>query len=226
MGSTQLDNTIAQDGVSARTVELKLEVVVIAVSDVDRAKAFYVNLGWRLDADFAFDNGFRIVQLTPPGSGCSIQFGTGITSAAPGSAEGLYLVVSDIEAARQQLGSRGADVGQVFHEAAIGARFQPGESGRLAGPAPDHGTYGSFATFLDPDGNRWLLQEITTRLPGRVDPAVTSFGSAGALAQALRRAAAAHGEHEKRHGGEYDENWPDWYAAYMVADQAGAELPE
>ena len=114
----------------------------------------------------------------------------------------------------------------MFHEAAIGARFQPGESGRLAGPAPDHGTYGSFATFLDPDGNRWLLQEITTRLPGRVDPAVTSFGSAGALAQSLRRAAAAHGEHEKRHGGEYDENWPDWYAAYMVADQAGAELPE
>jgi catechol 2,3-dioxygenase-like lactoylglutathione lyase family enzyme len=226
MSSAQSDNTVAQDAGSAGTVDLKLEVVVIPVSDADRAKAFYVELGWRLDADFAFDNGFRIVQLTPPGSGCSIQFGTKVTTASPGSAEGLYLIVSDIEAARKQLLAHGVQVGDVFHEEAIGARFEPLADSRRAGPAPDRGTYGSFATFVDPDGNRWLLQEITARLPGRVDPAVTAFGSKGDLAEALRRAAAAHGEHEKRHGGEYDENWPDWYAAYMAAEQAGAELPE
>jgi len=208
------------------SVDLRLEVVVIPVSDVDRSKGFYGKLGWRLDADFAFNDGFRIVQLTPPGSACSIQFGTKVSSASPGSVEGLYLVVSDIEAARQELLARGVEVGEVFHEGAVGARFQPGEGGRLAGAAPDHGTYGSFATFVDPDGNRWLLQEITARLPGRVDPAVTSFGSTNDLASALRRAAVAHGEHEKRHGGEFDENWPDWYAAYMVAEQAGKELPE
>ncbi len=226
MSSAQTDNQIAAEGPVARTVDLKLEVVVIPVSDVDRAKEFYGNLGWRLDADFAFDDGFRIVQITPPGSGCSIQFGTKLTSVSPGSAEGLYLIVSDIEAARQQLRDCGVEVGEVFHEGAVGARFELGERGRLAGPAPDRGTYGSFATFVDPDGNRWLLQEITTRLPGRVDPAVTSFASTNDLAQALRRAAAAHGEHEKRHGGEFDENWPDWYALYMAAEQAGAELPE
>jgi catechol 2,3-dioxygenase-like lactoylglutathione lyase family enzyme len=222
----QTDNQTAPEGAAAGTVDLKLEVVVIPVSDVDRAKEFYGQLGWRLDADFAFDDGFRIVQLTPPGSGCSIQFGTRLTAASPGSAEGLYLIVSGIDAARQQLLARGVEVGEVFHEGAVGARFELGESGRLAGPAPDHGTYGSFATFVDPDGNRWLLQEITARLPGRVDPAVTSFGSTNDLASALRRAAAAHGEHEKRHGGEFDENWPDWYAAYMAAEQAGEELPE
>ena len=226
MSSAQVDNDAAGDGSSARGVVLKLEVVVIPVSDVDHAKAFYAGLGWRLDADFAFDNGFRIVQFTPPGSGCSIQFGTMITSAPPGSAEGLYLVVSDIEAARQELLERGVQVGDVFHEGTVGARFQTGESSRLAGPAPDRGTYGSFATFVDPDGNCWLLQEITTRLPGRVDAGETSFGSASDLARALRRAADAHGEHERRHGGEYDEDWPDWYAAYMVAERAGAELPE
>ena len=185
MSSAEVDNTIAQDSGSVRTADLKLEVVVIPVSDVDRAKEFYGMLGWRLDADFAFDNGFRIVQLTPSGSGCSIQFGTGVTSASPGSAEGLYLIVTDIAAARQALVDRGVDVGDVFHEGAIGARFEPGADGRLAGPAPDHGTYGSFATFVDPDGNRWLLQEITTRLPGRVDPAATSFASASDLAGSL-----------------------------------------
>jgi catechol 2,3-dioxygenase-like lactoylglutathione lyase family enzyme len=209
-----------------RVPDQKLEVVVVPVSDVDRAKEFYAGLGWRLDADFAFDNGFRIVQLTPPGSGTSIQFGTKVTSAAPGSAEGLYLVVSDIAGAREELVERGVAVGEVFHEETVGARFEPGAGNRLPGPAPDRGTYGSFATFTDPDGNRWLLQEITTRLPGRVDPAPTAFGSVPELAEALRRAAAAHGEHEQRHGGEYDENWPDWYAAYMVAEQAGTELPE
>jgi catechol 2,3-dioxygenase-like lactoylglutathione lyase family enzyme len=208
------------------TVDLKLEVVVIPVADADRAKKFYGSLGWRLDADFPFDNGFRVVQFTPPGSGCSVQFGTNITSAAPGSASGLYLIVSDIEAARKELVARGVTVSGVFHPGAPGAQFQPdGASGRVPGPAPDHGTYRSFATFSDPDGNGWLLQEVTTRLPGRIDPDETAFASANDLAAALRRAAAAHGEHEKRIG-HPDENWPDWYAAYMVAEHAGAALPQ
>jgi predicted enzyme related to lactoylglutathione lyase len=204
-------------------VDVKLEAVVIPVSDPDRAKAFYGRLGWRLDADFRFENGFRVVQFTPPGSGCSVQFGTHITSAAPGSAQGLYLVVSDIEAARADLVARGVAVSDVFHAGTPGAQFQPdGTPDRVTGPAPDHATYGSFATFSDPDGNGWLLQEVTTRLPGRVDTA--SFGSASDLASALRRAAAAHGVHEKRIG-TADPNWPDWYAEYMVAEQAGTELP-
>jgi catechol 2,3-dioxygenase-like lactoylglutathione lyase family enzyme len=207
-------------------VDLKLEVVVIPVSDVDRAKEFYGKLGWRLDADVPFDNGFRIVQFTPPGSGCSIQFGTNVTTAAPGSAHGLYLIVSDIQAARDQLAALGAKVSDVFHPATPGAQFQPdGTTGRVAGPAPEHATYRSFATFCDPDGNGWLLQEITTRLPGRVDTAATSFASASDLASAMRRAEAAHGEHEKRTG-QHDANWADWYAAYMVAEQAGTELPQ
>src|SRR5262245_24862185 len=151
------------------TVDLKLEVVVIPVSDVDRAKEFYGRLGWRLDADFAFDNGFRVVQLTPPGSGCSVQFGTNMTPAAPGTAQGMYLVVADIEAARADLVAHGADVSEVFHPASPGAQFQSEGAGRAGGPAPDHATYSSFATFNDADGNGWLLQEITTRLPGRVE---------------------------------------------------------
>jgi catechol 2,3-dioxygenase-like lactoylglutathione lyase family enzyme len=206
-------------------VDMKLEVVVLPVADVERAKKFYGQLGWRLDADLSADNGFRLVQFTPPGSGGSIQFGTNVTSAAPGSAQGLYLVVSDIEAARADLGAHGAEVTEVFHAGTAGAQFQPGAaSGRVSGPAPDHGTYRSFATFSDPDGNGWLLQEVTTRLPGRVDAGVTSFTSAADLASALRRAAAAHGEHEKRIG-KADPDWPDWYAAYTVAEQAGTELP-
>jgi catechol 2,3-dioxygenase-like lactoylglutathione lyase family enzyme len=206
-------------------VDVKLEVVVIPVSDADRAKGFYGKLGWRLDADFRFDNGFRVVQFTPPGSGCSVQFGTHITSAGPGSAQGLYLVVSNIEAARDDLVARGVAVSDVFHAGTPGAQFQPdGTLGRVTGPAPDHATYSSYATFSDPDGNGWLLQEVTTRLPGRVDTAATSFGSASDLASALRRAASAHGTHEKRIG-TADPNWPDWYAEYMVADQAGTELP-
>jgi catechol 2,3-dioxygenase-like lactoylglutathione lyase family enzyme len=207
------------------TTDTKLEVVVIPVSDVDRAKDFYAKLGWRLDADFPFDNGFRVVQFTPPGSGCSVQFGSNITSAEPGSAQGLYLIVSDIAAAREELAARGVDVSEVFHPGTPGAQFQPdGTSGRVSGPATDHATYSSFATFSDPDGNSWLLQEVTTRLPGRVDPATTSYASSSDLADAMRRAAAAHGEHEKRIG-EADANWPDWYASYMVAEQSGAELP-
>jgi catechol 2,3-dioxygenase-like lactoylglutathione lyase family enzyme len=202
-------------------MDMKLEVVVVPVADVDRAKDFYQGLGWRLDADFPFDNGFRVVQFTPPGSGCSIQFGTNITSAAPGSAEGLYLIVSDIGAARDELSALGAKVSEVFHAGTPGAQFHPdGASGRVSGPAPDHASYGSFATFSDPDGNGWLLQEISTRLPGRIDRASTSFSSASAM----RRASIAHGEHEKRIG-QADANWPDWYARYMVAEQAGTELP-
>jgi catechol 2,3-dioxygenase-like lactoylglutathione lyase family enzyme len=206
-------------------VDLKLEAVVIPVSDVERAKKFYGNLGWRLDADFAFDNGFRVVQFTPPGSACSIQFGTNITSATPGSAQDLYLIVSDIAAARDALVALGIEVSEVFHPTAPGAQFRPnGAKGRVSGPATDHASYRSFATFSDPDGNGYLLQEITMRLPGRIDTAQTAFASAADLAKALRRAEAAHGEHERRTG-QRDANWSDWYAEYMVAEQAGTELP-
>jgi catechol 2,3-dioxygenase-like lactoylglutathione lyase family enzyme len=205
--------------------DLKLEVVVIPVADVDRAKEFYQRLGWRLDADFPFDNGFRVVQFTPPGSGTSVQFGTKMTSAAPGSAQGLYLVVSDIVAARGQLAARGAEVSEVFHPGAPGAQFAPDASGRVRGRAPDGASYGSFAAFADPDGNRWLLQEVTTRLPGRVDAVATAYASVADLAAGLRRAAAAHGKHEERTG-QADANWPDWYAAYMAAEQSGTELPQ
>jgi catechol 2,3-dioxygenase-like lactoylglutathione lyase family enzyme len=209
----------------AGIVDEKLEVVVIPVADAGRAKEFYLSLGWRLDADRAAGDSFRIVQLTPPGSDCSIQFGTGLTSAAPGSAQGLYLIVSDIEAARAELVSHGVEASEVFHEGAPGARFSPdGTHSRLSGRAPDDASYGSFVSFRDPDGNSWLLQEITTRLPGRVDQAATSFASASDLADAMRRASAAHGEHEKRIG-HADANWPDWYARYMAAEQAGTELP-
>jgi predicted enzyme related to lactoylglutathione lyase len=218
-------NAVRGIDTSVARVDLKLEVVVIPVSNVDRAKEFYGKIGWRLDADFRFDNGFRIVQFTPPGSGCSVQFGTNMTPAAPGSTQSLYLVVSDIAAARDELAARGVVVSDVFHAATPGAQFQrDGTSGRVTGPAPAHATYGSFATFTDPDGNGWLLQEITSRLPGRVDPATTTFASAEDLASALRRAEAAHGQHEKRTG-QRDANWPDWYAEYMVAENTGTKLP-
>ena len=200
----------------------KLEAVVIPVADADRAKEFYLGLGWRLDADVAAGDSFRIVQLTPPGSDCCIQFGTGLTPVAPGSAQGLYLVVSDAEAARAELLTHGVQASEVFHEGAPGGRFNPG--GRVSGPAPDGASYGSFVSFRDPDGNGWLVQEITTRLPGRVDQAATSFASVSDLAGAMRRAEAAHGEHEKRIG-HADADWPDWYARYMVAERAGTELP-
>jgi predicted enzyme related to lactoylglutathione lyase len=207
----------------SKGVDMKLEVVVIPVSDADRARAFYAKLGWRLDADVSADE-FRLVQFTPPGSGCSIQFGPNLSSALPGSAQSMYLVVSDIDAARDEAVARGVAVSDVFHEGTRGARFQrPDANGRVSGPSPDHGSYGSFATFSDPDGNEWLLQEVTTRLPGRVDSA-TTYTSASDLADAMRRASKAHGEHEKRIG-QADPDWPDWYASYMVAEQAGAELP-
>jgi catechol 2,3-dioxygenase-like lactoylglutathione lyase family enzyme len=203
-----------------------LEVAVIPVSDVDRAKGFYGGLGWRLDADFRFDNGFRVVQFTPRGSGTSIQFGTRITSVSPGSAPSLYLVVSDTVAARDELLARSIKISEVFHPAAPGAQFEPeGSISPLSGLSPDHASYRSYATFSDPDGNPWLMQEVTTRLPGRVERAETMFFSATDLASALRRAAAAHGEHEKRMGC-HDANWPDWYATYMVAEQADEKLPQ
>jgi catechol 2,3-dioxygenase-like lactoylglutathione lyase family enzyme len=211
---------------SAADIDMKFEAVVIPVSDVDRAKKFYMKLGWRLDADFPFDNGFRVVQLTPPGSECSIQFGARITSAAPGSARGLYLIVSDINAARNELVARGVEISEVFHAGTPGAQFQTDSgSGRVSGPAPDQASYGSFATFSDPDGNGWLVQEVTTRVPGRIGAGTTTYGSANDLASALRRAEAAHGQHEARIG-HSDKNWPDWYARFMTAEQHGAELPE
>jgi catechol 2,3-dioxygenase-like lactoylglutathione lyase family enzyme len=209
-----------------QAVDMKLEIVVIPVSDVDRAKNFYAKLGWRLDADFAGE-GWRVIQFTPPGSSSSVIFGKNVTAAAPGSAQGLYLIVSDIEAARKELSARGVEVSEAFHGAGdvhtgtdvpylFGSR-------RVSGPDPARGSYSSFASFSDPDGNGWLLQEITARLPGRVE-ADTTFASQAELAAALRRAAAAHGEHEKRIG-QHDENWPDWYAEYIVREQAGKEPP-
>jgi catechol 2,3-dioxygenase-like lactoylglutathione lyase family enzyme len=213
MSTNEAGSSAATSKASAK-VDSKLEVVVIPVTDVDRAKEFYGRLGWRLDADFRFDNGLRIVQFTPHGSGCSVQFGKNLTPAAPGSATG-YLVVSEIVGARDALVAAGVEVGEVFHI---------GPGGRVSGPDPGHQSYASRASFSDPDGNNWLLQEVTTRLPGRIDTGVTSFGSASDLASALRRASAAHGEHEKRIGAA-DPNWPDWYAEYMVAEQAGTGLP-
>ena len=210
-------------------VDMKLEIIVIPVSDVDRAKAFYSKRGWRLDADFDSGHDFRVIQFTPPGSGCSVIFGKNVTAATPGSAQGLYLIVSDLEAARKELLARGVLVSEAFHSGGdvyVGpdAPYLFG-SVRVSGPDPNHGSYRSFASFRDPDGNGWLFQEITTRLPGRVVGS-TSYGSVGDLASALRRAEAAHGEHEKRSGGQRDENWPEWYAAYMLAEQSCGELPQ
>ena len=200
---------------NVRRNDMKLEIVIIPVSDIDRAKGFYGRLGWRLDADFRH-NGDRAIQLTPPGSQCSIHFNPNGT---PGSAKGMFLVVSNIEAAREDLIQRGAQVSEIFHFAAGPGPF----GGQVGGLAPNRQSYGSYAAFTDPDGNLWLLQEVTTRFAGRV-AGDTTYRSVYDLAQAMRRASLAHGEHEKRTG-EYDENWPDWYAEYMVAEQSGAELP-
>jgi catechol 2,3-dioxygenase-like lactoylglutathione lyase family enzyme len=225
MSSSQVSSDDAGATAPVGSMRTNLEVIVIPVSDVDRAKEFYGRLGWRLDADVAVGEELRLIQFTPPSSGCSIQFGTNLTSAPPGSARGLYLIVSDVEAVRDSLLAQGVEVGEVFHERGLGGRFHPaGADDRVSGPAPDRQSYGSFASFSDPDGNGWVLQEVTARLPGRVDPAATSFASAGDLSEALRRASAAHGEHETRTGRE-DPDWPDWYAEYMVREQAGEELP-
>jgi catechol 2,3-dioxygenase-like lactoylglutathione lyase family enzyme len=218
MSTSEAPGKTASEAPDARRIDMKLEVVVIPVADVDRAKRFYGGLGWRLDADFVVSSDFRVVQFTPPGSPCSIHFGTGITSAAPGSAHGSYLIVSDVVAARTELANRGVDVSEVFHRAG------PGKP-PLSGPDPARRSYFSYATFSDPDGNSWLLQEVTARLPGRVDEEVTTFTSTTELAAAFRRAEAAHGEHEKRLGGQRDAEWPSWYAEYMVSEQAGKPLP-
>jgi len=220
--------TTSAETTAATTVDLKLEIVVIPVSDVERAKQFYAKLGWRLDADYASGDDYRVIQFTPPGSNASVIFGKNVTAAAPGSAQGLYLVVSDIEAARKELLGRGVAISEAFH-GADGVYAGPDEPylfGRLrvSGPDPDHRSYRSFVSFRDPDGNGWLFQEVTARLPGRVDAVDTTFTSSTELASALRRAAAAHGEHEKRTG-QHDVNWPDWYAEYIVREQAGKPLP-
>jgi catechol 2,3-dioxygenase-like lactoylglutathione lyase family enzyme len=219
MSSTEMARAQAPE---AHSVDFKLEVVVLPVSDVDRAKRFYTSLGWREDADFANGDEFRVVQVTPPGSDASIIFGKGVTSATPGSVEDLQLTVFDIDKARDELVGRGVAVSEVFHDAG-GVFHHGGNEARVAGPAPEHADYGSFASFRDPDGNGWLLQEIKIRLPGRAS-ATTRYDDAEDLAQALRRAEAAHGEHEARTG-EADANWPAWYAEYMVRERAGDELP-
>jgi catechol 2,3-dioxygenase-like lactoylglutathione lyase family enzyme len=220
-------NAVRGIDTSVAPIDMKFEIVVIPVSDVDRAKEFYAKLGWRLDADYDNGKDFRIIQFTPPGSGCSVIFGKNVTPAAPGSAQGLYLIVSDIQASRKELLDRGVQISEVFHsEGVYAGADEPFLFGRVrvSGPDPEHRSYRSFASFRDPDGNGWLFQEITARLAGRIDPAPTTFASANDLASAMRRASAAHGEHEKRTGAA-DPNWPDWYAAYMVAEQAGTELP-
>jgi catechol 2,3-dioxygenase-like lactoylglutathione lyase family enzyme len=200
---------------STAKIDMKVEVIIIPVSDVDRAKDFYLKLGWRLDADFNFPS-FRVVQVTPHGSACSVQFGKNLTAAAPGSSRG-YIVVSDIEVARKALLAAGVEVGGFFHL---------GPNGPEPGLDPQRLTYRSRAEFKDPDGNTWILQEVTSRLPGRLESGPTSFASVSDLVSALKRAALAHGQHEARNGGQRDENWPDWYAEYMVREQSGQELPE
>jgi catechol 2,3-dioxygenase-like lactoylglutathione lyase family enzyme len=198
-------------------VDMKFEVSLIPVSDVDRAKEFYTRLGWRLDDDLVVGDDFRVVQITPPGSGSSISFGKGVTSAAPGSFRG-GLIVSDIEAAHKELVSRGVNASEVFH----GSPFSP--AGRISGPDTERQSYRSYVAFEDPDGNAWIVQEVTRRAPGRIDPATTTFASATDLASAMRRAAAAHGQHEKSNG-QRDANWPDWYAKYMAASRQGPNCP-
>jgi catechol 2,3-dioxygenase-like lactoylglutathione lyase family enzyme len=215
MSATEVRTSDAAGNAAVARVDMKIEVIVIPVSDVDRAKAFYERIGWRLNADRTAAGDFRLVQFTPPGSCCSVHFGRNVTPAAPGSSK-AFLVVSDIVAARDQLIAAGVEVGEFFHD---------GPEGRGPGLHPQRLTYRSRALFSDPDGNGWHLQEVTNRLPGRVEPGATSFSSASDLASALRRAEAAHGEHEKRLG-HRDDNWPDWYAAYMVAAQSGEELPQ
>ena len=214
MSQTAISIEQQKHNAGAARVDMKLEVELIPVSDVDRAKEFYTKLGWRLDADDVMGDDFRIVQLTPPGSGCSVSFGKGVTSAAPGAPLG-GLIVTDIEAAHMELAAKGINVSEVFH----GSPFS-----RISGPDPERQSYSSYVSFEDPDGNMWIVQEVTHRLPGRIDPAATTFASANDLANAMRRAAAAHSEHEKRNG-QNDTNWPDWYAAYMAAEQAGTALP-
>jgi catechol 2,3-dioxygenase-like lactoylglutathione lyase family enzyme len=224
---TQTSEVSSSNAVSK--LDYKFEIVVLPVSDVDRAKEFYANLGWRFDIDSGSHGDYRLVQFTPPGSGCSIIFGKNITSAAPGSLQGLYLIVSDIKTAHQDLLSRGVEISEAFHgdNGVYDGTNEPFLFGRLrvAGPDPGRGSYRSYASFQDPDGNRWLLQEVTTRLPGHMDPTVTNFASINDLVGALERASAAHGQHEERIG-KVDKDWPRWYAEYIVNEQSGGKLPQ
>jgi catechol 2,3-dioxygenase-like lactoylglutathione lyase family enzyme len=219
MNVTQTGANSATASGGAQSLDMKLEVVVLPVSDVDRAKQFYTSLGWRLDVDIAKDEQFRVVHFTPPGSGCSILFGKGVTTQEPGSVQGLHLIVSDVKAMRAMLVDRGVEMSEVFHDMG-GVFHHAGTEGRVSGPQPEGRSYGSFAAFNDPDGNGWVFQEVTTRLPGRVSESETTFNSSSELAGALRRAAVAHGEHEKSIG-HHDENWPDWYADYIVREPKG-----
>jgi catechol 2,3-dioxygenase-like lactoylglutathione lyase family enzyme len=224
MSTKEVSQNEQTKSTNVQDLDMKLEVVVIPVSDVDRAKEFYSRLGWRLDADRTAGDNFRLVQFTPPGSGSSIQFGVNLTPAAPGSAQAIHLAVSDIEAARSELIARGIDASQVFHcETGTACRFSS-IGARVTGPHPERLSYYSYVSFSDPDGNGWLLQEVTKRLAGRV-AGNTTYASAHDLAQAMIRASKAHGEHEKRTG-QSDANWPDWYAEYMVREQLGEELPQ
>jgi catechol 2,3-dioxygenase-like lactoylglutathione lyase family enzyme len=224
MSTNEIRTKDAAASASVAAADMKLEVVVIPVSDVDRAKEFYSRLGWRLDADRSAGNSFRLVQFTPPGSGSSVQFGVNLTSAAPGSAQAMLLAVSDIEVVRKELIARGVDASEIFHcETGTACRF-PGVGVRVNGVHPERLSYSSFVSFSDPDRNGWLLQEVTGRLPGRVSGSAT-FGSVHDLAQAMTRASKAHGQHEKRIG-QADPNWPDWYAEYMMHEQTGEELPQ
>ena len=225
MATIQEDKLADAEVAAAGQIDMKLEVVVLPVSDADRAADFYARLGWRVDVDIRLPDGGRIVQFTPPGSSASVLVGTGLSPAAPGSAQYVELVVSDIEAATRDLAARGVETSGAFHDGTGG--FNPFDPrNRASGPDPERRSYGSFATFSDPDGNLWLLQEITARWPGRIASDTTNYASVRDLADAMRRAEAAHGEHERRMGGARDENWPAWYAQYMVAEQAGTPLPQ
>lgn len=223
MSVTKSDIEFSVDNPKVSKADMRFELVVIPVSDVDRAKRFYAALGWRLDIDFAAGKEYRVVQFTPPGSACSIIFGIGITPAAPGSVVGLYLSVSDIETARAGMIGRGVKVSEPFYDASGIFHHLNGE-GIVDGLQPQRRSYGTYASFSDPDGNGWFLQEVTARLPGRELSSDAEFSSSTELARALRRAAAAHHEHERRIG-KPDDNWPDWYADYIFAEQAGKPLP-
>lgn len=224
MSPNEVSNNEAAKNSSPANLDMKFEVTVIPVSDVDRAKEFYARLGWRLDADRTIGDNFRLIQFTPAGSSASVQFGINLTLAALGSAQGMLLIVSDIEAASRQLVANGVEATEIFHcDTGTACRFQ-GVGTRVSGPHPEHQSYSSFLSFRDPDGNGWILQEVTTRLAGRVAGNAT-YTSAQDLAQAMTRAAKAHGQHEQRIG-KADPNWPDWYAEYMVREQSGEDLPQ
>jgi predicted enzyme related to lactoylglutathione lyase len=223
VSKTTSSKNISADTARVSKADMKFEIVVIPVSDVDRAKSFYAALGWRLDIDFATSKQYRVVQFTPPGSACSIIFGNGVTPTAPGSVKGLYLIVSDIEGARTDLIDRGVKVSEPFYDAGGIFHHLDGE-GVVAGLHPQRKSYGTYLSFSDPDGNGWFMQEVTERLPGHELSSDVEFDSSTELARALQRAAAAHGEHERKIG-KKDIDWADWYADYISSEQAGKPLP-